>query len=216
MSEVSKVSIKREEQRLVTSGLRAIGEPEIALRLADASLLAEGESLLHCLAGYVRSGERRLRDGDTVAYGYWLLKVRGTPGGNLEILERSPNGRDFDPGATLTLSYWRDQHRTCTQAGVDFKPPRPDTLVAVAPGVMDGDPVEGVRYPSPAHMSGWWFFTDRYDGDINKVKTEHLYHVTAARPDLAAFLALPPGFRFSQKAGSKVWLDPVVAAEPAD
>ena len=45
-------------------------------------------------------------------------------------------------------------------------------------------------------MSGWWLITEKYDGNIESLKHEHTYHVTAARPDLASFLALPYGFRF--------------------
>jgi len=45
-------------------------------------------------------------------------------------------------------------------------------------------------------MSGWWLITEKYDGNIESLNHEHTYHVTAARPDLASFLALPYGFRF--------------------
>jgi len=53
--------------------------------------------------------------------------------------------------------------------------------VVVTDGVFEGDPAEGVRYPS------------------------------ARRPDLARFLALPFGFRFT---GADAWLDPEVADRP--
>lgn len=32
--------------------------------------------------------------------------------------------------------------------------PAPDQLVVMSEGVYEGDVVEGVRYPSPEHMSG--------------------------------------------------------------
>jgi hypothetical protein len=79
--------------------------------------------------------------------------------------------------------------------------------------VLQGDVVQGVRYPSPEHMSGWWITTDRYDGDIRSLTQEHLYHLTAARPDLARYLALPFGFRFDQASGEDVWFDEQVARE---
>ena len=63
-------------------------------------------------------------------------------------------------------------------------------------GVFQGLPVQAVRYPSPEHMSGWWITTDAYNGDVSTLRREHTYHVTAARPDLAAYIALPYGFRF--------------------
>jgi hypothetical protein len=67
--------------------------------------------------------------------------------------------------------------------------------------------VQGIRYPSPDHMSGWWITTDRYDGNIKSLRYEHTYHVTAARPALAKYLALPDGFRFNFSAGEEVWFD---------
>ena len=72
-------------------------------------------------------------------------------------------------------------------------------------------PVQGVRYPSPDPMSGWWITTDQYDGDINSLKREHTSHVTAARPDLAKYLALPTGFRFDLSGREDVWLDEKVS-----
>jgi hypothetical protein len=100
---------------------------------------------------------------------------------------------------------------TCERAGARYDPPLADRLVVVTDGVFEGDPAEGVRYPSPAHMSGWWISTDRYDGDPDTLRREHAYHVTARRPDLARFLALPFGFRFT---GADAWLDSAVASRP--
>lgn len=68
--------------------------------------------------------------------------------------------------------------------------------------------MQGVRYPSPEHMSGWWVTTDRYDGDVRTLRHEHLYHLTAARPDLARYVALPFGFRFDLGRHEDVWFDP--------
>ena len=56
-------------------------------------------------------------------------------------------------------------------------------------------------------MSGWWITTDLYNGDIQTLRREHTYHVTAGRPDLAKYLALPEGFRFNLSVAEEVWLD---------
>ena len=60
-------------------------------------------------------------------------------------------------------------------------------------------------------MSGWWLTTDRYDGNAKSLRTEHLYHVTAARQDLSRYLALPYGFRFDLSKGESVWFEESVA-----
>jgi hypothetical protein len=89
-----------------------------------------------------------------------------------------------------------------------------DRLVVVSDGVLESEPVEAVRYPSPEHMSGWWITTDRYNGDVQSLRTHHLYHLTAARPELAQYLALPYGFRFNLARGEDIWFDPEVARQP--
>jgi len=61
-------------------------------------------------------------------------------------------------------------------------------------------------------MSGWWITTKLYDGDVKSLKHEHTYHVTAARPDLAKYLALPDGFRFDLSRIEDVWRDEKVRA----
>ncbi|WP_207221120.1 immunity protein Imm33 domain-containing protein [Pseudoduganella lutea] len=92
--------------------------------------------------------------------------------------------------------------------------PRSDQLVVISDGVYEGDAVEGVRYPSPEHMSGWWLTTDRYDGDIKSLKTVHFYHIAQFRPDLNDFLGLAFGYRFFSGDG-RTWFDQKVAdSEP--
>jgi hypothetical protein len=60
------------------------------------------------------------------------------------------------------------------------------------------------------HMSGWFLLTDKWDKNVASLTNHHTYHVTAARPDLARFLALPTGFRFDLRS-SRVWFDGEVA-----
>src|SRR6185295_4516387 len=89
-----------------------------------------------------------------------------------------------------------EQRALCARLGVAHTPPRSNQLVVVSAGVFDGDAVQGVRYPSPDHMSGWWLTTGRYDGDIHSLTNHHVEHVYKRRPDVAPFLGLPYGFRF--------------------
>ena len=92
--------------------------------------------------------------------------------------------------------------------------PKADQLVVISEGVYEGDVVQGVRYPSPEHMSGWWLTTDRYDGDIKSLKTVHFHHVAECRPDLFDFFGLPFGYRFFSGDGH-TWFDQAVAdSEP--
>ncbi len=92
-----------------------------------------------------------------------------------------------------------------------------DRLVAVSDGVLQGLPVEGVRYNSPEHMTGWWLTDEKFDGNIENIKTVHLRHVLEARPELFKFLSLPHGTRFYQEGfkGLKedVWIDEKIINE---
>lgn len=189
-----------------TSGLSSAAHPELRVSVADAALLGECETFLGYVLNYLRRGAR-LRGEETFAYGYWITKFRAADDGLLEAWEYTADATEFVPGATLTLGYWRDQHEVCDRYAAEFAPPRPDRLVVISDGVLEGDAVQGVRYPSPEHMSGWWVTTDRYNGDAKSLRREHLYHLTASRADLARYVALPFGFRFDLAHHEDVWFD---------
>lgn len=197
-----------------TEGLKAFGHLEISV-LADVDLIEESERFLKHVSDYVSSSAKQIKQGETMVYGYWLVKFQGGEReDHLETWEYTPDASDFVRGADLTLSYWRDQHFVCDQYGAAFRPPRPDKLTVISAGVIEGLPVQGIRYPSPDQMSGWWITTDLYDGNIETLRHEHTYHITAVRPDLAKYLALPDGFRFNLAVAEDVWFDEKVL-EPA-
>jgi hypothetical protein len=141
--------------------------------------------------------------------------LKDTPEGDFEVFESTPEGTDYVRGASLTLRYWLEQSNICRQAGAPFEPPYADQKVATSVGVMEGDvPVWGVRYSAPPHMSGWYLTTDRYSGNIEDLKVGHLHHLTALRPDLVRFLALPHGYRFELTGqGERAYFDAQVLKE---
>jgi hypothetical protein len=196
---------------LRTDGLLSGGRDEVAV-CADIELREEAEKFLFFVADYLAQGNQ-LRPDETMAYGFWLTKFRRRDENTLETWEYNPQATDFQAGATQTLRYWKDQHRICLLHRAAFSPPRPDRLTVISEGVREGLPVQGIRYPSPEHMSGWWITTDLYNGDTKSLMHEHTYHLTAARPDLAKYLALPEGYRFDLSAGEDVWRDDKVIAE---
>jgi hypothetical protein len=198
-----------------TRGLDERGAHDLVVEVADASLLPEVEALLQNLAQYMSGDDVQVKAEETLAYGYWLVKVSDGHAGRFELWEYNAEATEFVAGVSLTLKYRRDQHEVCGRYGAEFSPPRPDQLVVISDGVLQGEAVQGVRYPSPGHMSGWWLTTRSCDGDIRSLTREHLYHVTAARPDLGRYMALPFGLRFDQTNGEDVWFDQDVAqAEP--
>lgn len=206
------VEIVREDGFLKTAGLASRRQAELRLKLIGEGSERLGEALLRYVADYVAGAGKPIRSSETMQYGYWLIKFVGDKSG-LNIWEYDPTATQFMEGAELALKYWRDQHDVCARAGAKFTPPRPDQLVVVSEGVFEGDAVKAVRYPSPEHMSGWWMVTDRYNGDANSMRQEHMYHLTSRRPDLAPYIALPFGYRFDLTQHEDIWLDKEVLEE---
>lgn len=201
------ILIAHDAEVLTTTGLKRLGHSEIRLGLHDSASRSEAEALLNYVVDYVVKSGVKIRSSETMPYGYWLVKFVAATDGVLDIWEYNAEATEFIKGARLALTYWREQHELCSRVKSAFAPPRPDQLVVVSKGVLEGDAVKGVRYPSPEHMSGWWFVTDQYDGNAKSMQNEHSYHVTSRRPDLARYLALPFGFRFDLSAGEDVWFD---------
>ena len=207
------VSEKQSDSQFVvkTVGLASRGHSEFLVAVGESEIVGEAEAFLNYICHYLTTSGKTIRPGETMAYGYWLVKFQEWGVNILQTWEYNREATDFIPGANLTLRYWRDQHIVCTLHEAEFKPPKPDKLTVISKGVLEGLPVQGVHYPSPKHMSGWWITTDQYDGNIESLKHEHTHHVTAARPELAKYLALPEGFRFDLSIKEDVWRDEKVA-----
>ncbi|WP_180171678.1 hypothetical protein [Acinetobacter sp. YH12023] len=109
-----------------------------------------------------------------------------------------------------------DKQRECCEFyDKEFNPVNLNQLVVVSKGVLTSNSaVEGVRYKSPTHMSGWWLTTDQYDGDFNTLENVHFSHIIHKRPDLAIYMALPYGYRFILGTEKEyVWLDEALSHE---
>lgn len=193
-----------------TDGLVAAGfDYEISATVSAPELSEQCGEFVRFIADYVAAGNR-VESGQTLAYGYWLTKAELVDNRTLVFFEYNQEATEFVFGIDRTLTYWRDQTAICKRAQSEFHPPRPDQMVVISEGVYEGDDVEGVRYASPPHMSGWWITTDRYDGNVESLRTVHAHHLSALRPDLAKFLALPHGYRFFSPTG-ETWFDEKVA-----
>lgn len=204
------ISILREDLILSTRGLPDAGRPDLRIRVNAPSLLMAAEEFLRFVVDYLLRQGAQVKSGETLNYGYWLVKFKEVSERILDVWEYNPEATEFVPGGSLTLHYWQEQHRICNAFGAEFTPPRPDKLTTVSEGVMKGLPVQGVRYPWQEHMSGWLLVTERWDKSVTSLTNHHTYHVTAARPDLAPFISLPVGFRFDQSDRRTAWVDPEI------
>lgn len=192
-----------------TVGLCSTYGYELSATVHAGSLQAECADLVLHVAERVTSGDS-IGPGTILNYGSCVMKMNADPVGRLAFCELNP-----ETGASVfwvdsVLTHWRDQHEMCEKVGAKFSAPALDQLIVISEGVYEGEDVEGVRYPSPEHMTGWWLTTDRFNGDISTLVTVHAHHVTAARPDLVKYLALPFGYRFFSPT-SEVWFDQKVS-----
>ena len=192
-----------------TAGLSAQLGYEIEATV-NSPLLQEECCAFLLFVGKHLAGGSSIQNGDTIRYGYWLTKAQLEDGRPLSFYEWNAEMTKFVHGVSVAVTYWRDQNMICDKVGASFCPPHPEQMVVISDGVYEGDAVEGVRYPSPDHMSGWWLTTDRYNGDVSTLKTVHAHHISATRSDLGKFLALPFGYRFYSPQ-SDVWFDQKVA-----
>lgn len=207
-----RVRYKTDGLGVSTSGLSRRGQAEIKISVNSPDLLKDAEEFLRFIVKYLEVEGQRITPNQTLNYGYWLVKFEPTREETLDVWEYDPELRGFLHGGSLAIQYWRDQQATCERFRAAFDPPNPGKLTSVSVGVLEGHPVQAVRYNFGDPMSGWLIVTEKYDGDVGTLRNEHTYHVTAARPDLTKFLALPCGFRFDQTSGEKVWFDPEAAS----
>lgn len=196
-----------------TRGLLSREQPELRIRVDSIELVKDAEAFLRFVLNYLDETGRRIRASETLGYGYWTVKFQQVRPDLLEVWEYDAEATELRPGGSLALRYWKEQHMICNANGADFSPPNPEDLTAVSKGVMEGAPVQATRYPLAEPMSGWIIVTDEYDGKVESLKTHHTYHITAKRPELAKYLALPPGFCMDLRTATKICFDQEAAEE---
>lgn len=190
-----------------TDGLRNRLGAELRVA-SSAEDMEAGRALLQFLSDYVINQGAVIRAGETIEYGYGIVKCVSGDDGYLELWEYLPDNDDYAPGAHRTMTIAREQREVCNAAGAPFTNVRLSHAAAVSPGVHEGDDLEGVRYSALDEIPGWYIFTDRYNGDVRQMKVEHLWHVTKSRPEIVPYLALPVGYRFRIASGQvHVWFD---------
>jgi len=196
-----------------TIGLTALYGFELSASIDDLALKNECKKFISFVADYI-SDSNTIHSGDTLRYGYWLTKAVLNDQKKMVFLEYSEETKNFLFGINNTLRYWKEQHKICQKFSANYTPPWLEQMIVISEGVYEGDAVDGVRYPSPEHMSGWWLTTAKYNGKIDSLKIIHARHVTARRPDLVKYIALPYGFRFyTSKDQERVWFDKKILNE---
>ena len=205
--------IEASDEALSTIGLEASGHRELRLLKHPECNEMVLNRLLDIAGTHSLSKGESYKDGEKITLMSWIYELRERDN-FLELDELSADGERFVKGCAFSEKLISAQLLVCEKLCADPHYARTDQMVAVSDEVLSGGtPIEGVRYPSPDHMSGWWITTDSYNGDTSTLKTVHMGHIIAARNDVPAFLALPFGYRFRMDSETNVWFDPEAEKE---
>ncbi|UXZ98211.1 hypothetical protein K3169_10260 [Pseudomonas phytophila] len=178
---------------------------EISVNFNDTNLRNDAIEFIDLVVRYIEEGHQ-VASGETLGYGSWITKMELNDNRELIFFEQVPLTDEYALGISTTLRLWIEQHSVCSKVGADFTTSRFEQLIVISDGVLEGEASEGVRYPSPEHMSGWWITTDKYNGDTKSLKTVHAPHLAVNRPDLVKYLGLPNGYRFHELTND-AWFD---------
>lgn len=189
------IAIKSNDIYIYTEGLAPIIGKEIRLNIGKQNEKDYIEVIKYII-DYVVNENQIISDNQTIAYYSWALKFKIQDNSYFELFEISENGDNFNKGCDLTISIIRSQSEICSQCELIPVFPNFSQQIVISKGVYEGKDIEGIRYESPEHMSGWWLITDDYDDNIESLMTVHYYHVAFKRPDILKYLALPYGYRF--------------------
>lgn len=193
-----------------TEGLGALGQQEVATPLPWPEGDARDEQvmgLLRFLEGYVAGQPRGIVAGQTLRYGWALLRFVADEEGHRLMLEemRDPwrfGEAEYVPGVarTLALKWIQDEAlRRNRMTGSAVYPHRASTAIVcsrVTPETIGRLRPLGVhRLEEPGEDFSGWFVGCEEGGhdhdDADELEQVHLLHLVAGFPGLFAYLALP-------------------------
>ncbi|WP_187274560.1 hypothetical protein [Paenibacillus sp. N3.4] len=201
------IKIQCQNNHFVTSGLNRDFGYEIRV-LSKERLEIHCQKALIYLIDFIIDTKAVIKPYQTIAYYSWILKLVPHTDFYYDLWELVNDEGLFAEGIDYTAELISSQEEECTKRGMRPYFPTFGQKLAISKGVYEGMDCDGVRYPSPDHMTGWYITTDLYDGNIDSLMVVHYYHLAFKRPDLLTYLALPHGFRFSKYASnSEAWFD---------
>jgi hypothetical protein len=197
--------------RVTTNGLAEINTYEISIAVQCEDRLASACLLARELVKYIETSGAVIQPEQTLTWASWLVKFV-LERDCLCVYEADVENGSFLPGADKVIVRWDAQSQCCTRVGAAYDPPSFSDFFVVAPGVLKGEPINGVRYPYVKPNSGWWFFCPSYPGDLSVMRRVHLYDVYAVNESAAAYVGLPSGYCFDSQRDD-IWFDDAISLE---
>jgi len=158
--------------------------------------------IIKYIVDYIVTNRPTISESQSICYYSWLLQFRLMDKNYYDLYEINSDGSDFIRGCDTAISIIRNQSEICSHYKLPAQFPNFSQMIVISKGVYEGKDIEGIRYESPEHMSGWWLITDDYDNNIESLITVHYHHVIFQRPDILKYLALPFGYRFLMENGN--------------
>lgn len=189
------IKIIRENGFFFTIGLNNCIKKELKISILQRSD-EEYIKVLKYLIDYACQPNVVIKPGETIAYHSWILQFVTADETFFEIWEAEQSGKGYHSGVDYATYIVHEQEDECLMHNATPIFPTFSQNIVISKGVYEGLPIEGVRYSSPKHMTGWWLITDEYDDNVNSLLNVHYFHVAFKRPDILKYLALPFGFRF--------------------
>lgn len=197
------------DELYITQGLDKIVDKEFAV-LKGSYLKEDLYLIIDDIYFYLEESKRTIKNQETYGCGSWLIQfVFKGDYIYLTELKGLDNGENVY-GDTIdnSVRFLKEQLQLCQSKNVQPQIPRLAQKVVISEEIYSGSEVNAVRYEAPDHMTGWYLTSNQYNGDVNTLNVDHLYHLLESRPDLAKYLALPNGFRFFKDSkGDDVWVD---------
>ena len=184
-----------------TTQCKKYNHPELRFNIDEQSVPdVDAKWLVSHLEEEVGRGVK-YQDGETIQMGWMLNKFQLQNDGYLHLLE--PNMTDFPivftDNMTTTLKHLRQQKDTVESCELELEPLFPSLRQAIitSNNYPECNNFFMTREEPEEQMSGW-FFRDTSNPDVEPTEDDFgvvsLYEFVCNRPDLAKFLAFPPGF----------------------
>lgn len=195
------IEISVNNNNVETKGLSSYLDKEIRVTMGDNNQ-EDYINVIKYIVDYVTDNKPTISESQNIRYYSWLLQFRSDDQNYYDLYEVNADGSDFNRGCDTAISVIRKQSELCSHYGLPVQFPNFSQMVVISKGVYEGKDIEGIRYESPEHMSGWWLITDDYDDNIESLMTVHFHHVVFSRPDIVKYLALPFDYRFLMDNGN--------------
>lgn len=88
------------------------------------------------------------------------------------------------------------QKSVCESFGASPSPAEDWVNTGFAAQTRNQRPIHGLRHPVTGDTTGWYIWCGDWSNANDFFQPHHTIHVKEMLPEVTAFLALPPGYRF--------------------